>query len=87
MKLYNTKSAVEESFNFHKDYDRHLRMKSLRCQFPIIDMKDNMFSKTSSIQAFDSKFDTQQMSKNELISQLDLDSNQTMTILPEYPQG
>ena len=43
-KLYSTKAALAEKFNFKKDYDLHLKVKTLRCKFPVIDMKQNRFN-------------------------------------------
>ena len=43
-KLYSTKAALAEKFNFKKDYDFHLKVKTLRCKFPVIDMKQNRFN-------------------------------------------
>ena len=39
-RMYSTKGTLD---NFQKDFNQHLKVKTLRCQFPIIDMKQNKF--------------------------------------------
>ena len=43
-KLYSTKAALKERFDFKKDFAFHMKVKTLRCKFPVIDMKQNRFN-------------------------------------------
>jgi hypothetical protein len=43
-KLYSTKAALREKFDFKKDFAFHMKVKTLRCKFPVIDMKQNRFN-------------------------------------------
>ena len=43
-RLYGTGAALKEIYDFKKDFKHHLKIKSLRCELPMVDMKINTFN-------------------------------------------
>ena len=48
-KLYTTRPAITNNYVIHKDFKKHQKLKSLRCKFPVIDMKNNIFTPSKSV--------------------------------------
>jgi hypothetical protein len=43
-RLYSTRAALNKIYSFKKDFKHHLKIKTLRCELPVVNMKKNKFN-------------------------------------------
>ena len=46
-RLYSTGAALKDIYAFKKDFKHHLKIKTLRCELPVVNMKKNKFNDES----------------------------------------